>query len=250
MLIVKFYIAQAFKRSFMKKIFVASVALLLTATSFAQKNKIKIETEYGDIIVMLYDNTPLNTNNMVKNIKEHFYDSTLFHRCIPQFVIQGGDPKSKFAKPGEMLGEGGLGYTIPAEINDADYHKRGALGVARDNTPDKSGSACQFYIVAGKKFTDAELDNMSKRSGRAYSPEQREVYKTVGGTPHLDGNYTVFGEVVEGMQIVDQIAAEPRDAHDRPNKDIYMKHVTLVKKKGFFGRLGDKISGIFKKKKK
>ena len=131
---------------------------------------------------MLYDNTPLNTNNMVKLAKEHYYDSTIFHRCIPQFVIQGGDSTSKHAKPGDMLGEGGLGYTVPAEINDTDYHKRGALGVARDNTPDKSGSACQFYIVVGKKFTDDELDKLSKRSGRQYSAAQREVYKAVRRT--------------------------------------------------------------------
>src|ERR1017187_5052385 len=121
-----------------------------------------------------------------------------------------------------MLGNGELPYKIPAEINDTDFHKRGALGVARDNTPDKSGSACQFYIVVGKKFSDAELDNMSKKSGRKYSSEQREVYKTIGGTPHLDGNYTVFGEVLEGMDVADKIAAQPRDAHDRPNKDIPM----------------------------
>ena len=218
----------------MKKTLLSLLAILITITSFAQKNKISIETEYGKIVIMLYDNTPLNTNNMVKLAKEHYYDSTIFHRCIPQFVIQGGDSTSKHAKPGEMLGEGGLGYTVPAEINDTDYHKRGALGVARDNTPDKSGSACQFYIVVGKKFTDDELDKLSKRSGRQYSAAQREVYKTQGGTPHLDGNYTVFGEVIEGMDIVDKIANEPRDKHDRPLKDIRMLKVRVVKKKKHF----------------
>lgn len=212
-------------------IFIAISCIAIGAN--AQKYKVRIETEYGRITMMLYDYTPLNTNNMVKLAKEHFYDSTLFHRCIPQFVIQGGDPDSKHAKPGQMLGEGGLKYTVPAEINDTAYHKRGALGVARDNTPDKSGSACQFYIVVGKTFTDAELDNMSKRSGRKYSAEQREVYKTVGGTPHLDGNYTVFGEVVDGMDVVDKIANEPRDKSDRPNKDIMMQKVTVKKKKRF-----------------
>ena len=218
----------------MKKILLTIFTCFIAFGSFAQKNKIKIETEYGNIIVMLYDNTPKNTGNMVKLAKEHYYDSTLFHRCIPNFVIQGGDPKSKHAKPGEMLGEGDLGYTIPAEINDEDFHKRGALGVARDNTPDKSGSACQFYIVVGKKYTDAELDNMEKRNNRKYSPTQREAYKTIGGTPHLDGGYTVFGEVIEGMDIVDKIANEPRDAHDRPNKDIQMIKVKVMKKKKRF----------------
>jgi peptidyl-prolyl cis-trans isomerase B (cyclophilin B) len=223
-----------------------AVALVtLTFNSFAQKNKVKIETEYGSIVLMLYDNTPLNTNNMVKMANEHFYDSTLFHRCIPQFMIQGGDPESKQAKPGQMLGNGGLGTTIPAEINETNYHKRGALGVARDQTPDKSGSPCQFYIVVGKVFTDAELDNMSKRTGRNYTPEQREMYKTQGGTPHLDGNYTVFGEVVEGMEIVDKIATEARDANDRPNKDIRMITVRVVEDKK---NILSGVKNIFKKK--
>jgi peptidyl-prolyl cis-trans isomerase B (cyclophilin B) len=218
----------------MKRTLLTIAAITLAASgTFAQTNKVKIETSYGDIIVMLYDNTPLNTNNMVKLAKEHFYDSTLFHRCIPKFVIQGGDPDSKHAKPGELLGNGGLTYTIPAEINDEAYHKRGALGVARGQTPDKSGSASQFYIVVGKTFTDEDMDKMSARNGRKYTKEQREVYKTVGGTPTLDGNYTVFGEVVEGMDVVDKIVNEPRDANDRPNKDIAMK-VTLMKKKKKF----------------
>jgi len=231
----------------MKKIsLLLTTIFVLSASANAQKNKIKIETEYGNIVLMLYDNTPLNTNNMVKMAKEHFYDSTLFHRCIPQFMIQGGDPESKQAKPGQALGMGGLGTTIPAEINDVAYHKRGAVGVARDQTPDKSGSSCQFYLVSGKQFTDAELDNMSKRTGRNYTPAQREIYKTQGGTPHLDGNYTVFGEVVEGMEIVDKIAAEPRDANDRPNKDIRMLKVRVISKEKFL----DKVKGIFKKKDK
>jgi peptidyl-prolyl cis-trans isomerase B (cyclophilin B) len=217
----------------MKKILLVFVAIFIALTGFAQKNKIKIETDLGTIVVMLYDNTPQNTANMVKLAKEHYYDSTLFHRCIPQFVIQGGDPKSKHAKSGEMLGNGELEYKVPAEINDADFHKRGALGVARDNTPDKSGSACQFYIVIGKKYTDEELDAMSKRNGRTYTAEQKDIYKNIGGTPHLDGNYTVFGEVIEGIEIADKIANQPRDHNDRPNNDVHMIKVRVVKKKKF-----------------
>jgi cyclophilin family peptidyl-prolyl cis-trans isomerase len=219
----------------MKKGLLSFIAVVsLSVTAFGQKNKVKIETEYGNIIVMLYDNTPLNTGNMVKVAKEHGYDGTLFHRVIPQFMIQGGDPDSKNAKPGQALGSGGLKYTVPAEINEVYYHKRGALGVARDNTPDKSGSAMQFYLVVGKKLSEEELNSITMRTGRKYTPEQRETYKTMGGTPHLDGNYTVFGEVIEGMDIVDKIALEPRDPRDRPNKDIHLLKVKVMKKKKRF----------------
>jgi cyclophilin family peptidyl-prolyl cis-trans isomerase len=210
------------------------IITLFALNALAQKNKVKIETEYGNIIVMLYDSTPLNTQNMIKVAKEHGYDSTLFHRVIPEFMIQGGDPNSKNAKPGQTLGEGGLAYTVPAEINNTYFHKKGALGVARENTPDKSGSASQFYLVVGKKFTDADLDNVTKHSGRVFTPEQREAYKTVGGSPHLDGNYTVFGEVIEGQDIVDKISLEPRDRRDRPNKDIRIISLKVMKKKKRF----------------
>jgi peptidyl-prolyl cis-trans isomerase B (cyclophilin B) len=230
----------------MKKFILFFAIGFLSLSAIAQTHKVRIETEYGNIVMMLYDNTPLNANNMVKLANEHFYDSTLFHRCIPQFVIQGGDPESKNAKPGQALGNGGLGTTIPAEINETAFHKRGALGVARDQTPDKSGSACQFYIVVGKKFSEAELETISQRTNRKYTPEQIEAYKTIGGTPHLDGNYTVFGEVIEGMDIVDKISMEPRDRADRPNKDIRMLNVRVVSnKKGFFTKLGN----TFRKKK-
>lgn len=230
----------------MKKFILFFAIGFLSLSAIAQTHKVRIETEYGNIVMMLYDNTPLNANNMVKLANEHFYDSTLFHRCIPQFVIQGGDPESKKAKPGQALGNGGLGTTIPAEINETAFHKRGALGVARDQTPVKSGSACQFYIVVGKKFSEAELETISQRTNRKYTPEQIEAYKTIGGTPHLDGNYTVFGEVIEGMDIVDKISMEPRDRADRPNKDIRMLKVRVVSnKKGFFTKLGN----AFRKKK-
>ena len=190
-------------------------------------------TDSGTIKIVLYDNTPLNTANMVKLAKEHAYDSLLFHRIIPKFMIQGGDPDSKNAKPGQMLGNGGLKYTVPAEINDEDYHKRGALGVARDNNPEKAGSASQFYIVTGKTFTDDELDKTSAQTGRKFSKEQREVYKKEGGAPHLDGNYTVFGEVTRGMDVVDKISAEPRDRSDRPLKDIRILSLRVKKKHKF-----------------
>ncbi len=216
----------------MKKLLLTLTMLAcVTSGVLAQKNKVKIETEYGDIVVMLYDNTPKNTENMLTQAAAHTYDSTLFHRVIPNFMIQGGDPDSKHAKPGQMLGNGGLKFTIPAEINDTNFHKKGALGVARDNNPDKSGSASQFYLVVGKVCTDDELNNIEKRTGRKFTESQRQVYKTVGGTPHLDGNYTVFGEVLEGQDIVDKISLEARDHSDRPNKDIRILSLHKMKKK-------------------
>lgn len=220
----------------MKKIVLAVVGLCLATTLFAQKrneDKIVIETEYGKIVMALYENTPKHRDNMFKLVKEKFYDSTLFHRIIPNFVIQGGDPDSKKANPGQALGEGDLGYKVPAEINNVDYHQRGAVGMARDNNPDKASSACQFYIVVGKKYTDQDLDNISKKTGRNFSPVQRNAYKNKGGTPHLDGNYTVFGIVEEGMEVVDRIAAEARNTMDRPEKDIKMIKVRIKKKKKF-----------------
>ncbi|RYE26404.1 MAG: peptidylprolyl isomerase [Sphingobacteriales bacterium] len=218
----------------MKRTLFTLVGICLFTASFAQKlykDKVQIKTEYGNIVLALYENTPKHRDNMLKLIKQKFYDSTLFHRVIPQFVIQGGDPDSKHADATKQLGEGDVGYKIPAEINVADYHKYGAVGMARDNNPDKASSGCQFYIVIGKKFSDAELDNISTKTGRKFTPVQRNMYKNKGGTPHLDGNYTVFGVVEEGMDIVEKIAAEPRNSADRPDKDISMIKVRLKKKK-------------------
>lgn len=216
----------------MRKTLIASIIFAsLAFSATAKKAKMKIVTDQGTIIIKLYKNTPLNTANMIKVAKDHGYDSTLFHRIIPEFMIQGGDPDSKRATPGQMLGNGGLTYTVPAEINDEYYHKRGALGVARDGNPTKAGSASQFYIVVGKKFTDPDLDQIAARGGRKFSAEQREVYRTVGGTPHLDGGYTVFGEVLKGMDVVEKIIVSPRDSHDRPNKDIRI--LKIRKKKSF-----------------
>ena len=212
-----------------RKIIIVISILLIPVLVNAKPTKIRIETEYGDIVLKLYKNTPLNSTNMVKRAEEHFYDSLLFHRCIPQFVIQGGDPDSKHAKPGQALGDGDLPFLVPAEINDVNYHKRGALGVARDTTPDKSGSAAQFYIVVGKVYNDKQIDSVTMKYGRHFTDEQRKVYKTIGGTPRLDGRYTVFGEVVKGMDIVDKIAGMKRDNKDRPLVDIRIKRVRVVK---------------------
>jgi cyclophilin family peptidyl-prolyl cis-trans isomerase len=249
--------------------------------------KVLIHTDLGDIKVVLYDETPKHRDNFLKLVQNGTLDSTLFHRVIQQFMIQGGDVDSKHAKPGTMLGNGELGYTIPAEINPALYHKRGALAGARqgdDVNPNKESSSCQFYIVQGRTFTDSMLNmiqaNMDQqvkqklfnkiisdpaniatrnafiraqnRYGATHNPdslnywsgiinpqidaefaktphrviteEQRKTYRTIGGAPHLDGGYTVFGEVVSGMETVDKIAAQQVDANARPLVDI---HVTM-----------------------
>jgi len=215
----------------MKRILLTTAAAAVFTAANAQKTKVVIETDSGRIVMMLYDHTPLHRDNMIKLVRSKFYDSTLFHRVIPNFMIQGGDPTSKKATPGQMLGEGDLGYRLPAEINDSTFHRRGSLAAARDNNPKKESSATQFYIVVGKKFSDAELDRFSRQNKRNYTPEQREVYKTIGGTPHLDGNYTVYGLVTEGMEVVDKIVNMPRNQSDRPNTDIRMKRVYLLEEK-------------------
>lgn len=211
------------------------LALLITclsiSQSFAKEKSIKIETNYGVIILKLYDNTPLHTANLIKLCKEHYFDSTLFHRVIPSFVIQGGDPDSKHAGPEKQLGDGDLSYLVPAEINAVNYHKRGALGMARDNNPEKKSSACQFYIVVGKVVTEEQLNTISTKTNRVFSAEQRKVYTTLGGTPFLDGNYTVFGEVTKGMEVVDTIAQLARNAADRPNVDVRMLKVRVLRNK-------------------
>ncbi|WP_118974147.1 peptidylprolyl isomerase [Taibaiella koreensis] len=218
----------------MKKLLFSLCLVLLCCTAFAQKYRAVITTTYGKIELFLYDNTPKHRDNFVKLAKSHFYDGTLFHRVIPDFMIQGGDPDSKTAKPGAPLGNGSTGYLVPAEIKPGNIHKRGVLAAARDNNPEKSSSGCQFYITVGKKFTDADLDNISKRTGQQYTPEQRALYRTIGGTPHLDGNYTVYGEVTSGMDIVDKIVKQPRDGMDRPKEDQKILKLRVKKKFLFF----------------
>jgi cyclophilin family peptidyl-prolyl cis-trans isomerase len=186
--------------------------------------RIKITTDSGVIMVRLSDSTPLHRDNFVKLVKQGFYDSLLFHRVINEFMIQGGDPESKNAKTGAILGNGGDELArIPAEIKPGLYHKRGVLAAARTDNPEKASSGCQFYIVQGKKFTDQEIDMAETRIGRKYSITERMVYKTVGGTPWLDGNYTVFGQVESGIEVIDKIAGVPQDKYNRPLGDIRMK---------------------------
>ncbi len=213
-------------------------AFLITSPACSQGRKSKptyvlIKTTMGDIKVKLYPRTIHHTQNFIKLVKDHYYDGVLFHRVIPGFVIQGGDPESKNAQPGQLLGNGGPGYTIPAEICPEYFHKRGALAMAREGdqvNPTRRSSGSQFYIVVGKVYTDQELNMLEKRLNTKFTPEQRKAYTTIGGTPFLDGQYTVFGEVVEGMDVVDKIANVERDNNDRPKQDVKILSMQIVKK--------------------
>ncbi len=185
--------------------------------------RVKITTDSGVMVIRLYDKTPKHRDNFIKLASAHFFDSLLFHRVINGFMIQGGDPQSKNAAAGTMLGGGDVGYTIPAEFDTSLFHKKGALAAARTNNPEKASSGCQFYIVQGKKYTDADLNMMEMQSGMKFSPAKRNIYKTIGGTPFLDMNYTVFGEVESGLEVIDKIAAVPGDGANRPLADVRMK---------------------------
>lgn len=194
--------------------------------------RVKIETDSGTMILSLSNKTPLHRDNFKKLVKEHFYDGILFHRVIPNFMIQGGDPDSKNAAPGALLGEGGLKYTIKAEFDTSLYHKKGALAMARegdDVNPQKESSSTQFYIVEGKKYTDEVMDMMEKKLHITIPEAHREIYRTIGGTPFLDMNYTVFGEMESGFDVIGKIANAPRDSSNRPFNDIKMK-ITLLRR--------------------
>jgi len=217
----------------MKKTLIACL-VFLSLNAFAAKPKhqfIRISTDKGSCVVLLYNQTPLHRDNFVKITQEGKLSETLFHRVIKSFMIQGGDPDSKTAKPGQALGDGDWGYTVPAEFRDSLFHKKGVIAAARDDNPTKASSACQFYLAQGKVFTDEQLDLLEQnRLKRKIPTWQREVYKTLGGIPHLDQNYTVFGEVVQGIEMIDTIAVVKTGAADRPVDDVRMT-VTVLKKK-------------------
>ena len=235
----------------MVRLLLSLLALLIGIHLSAQEPKIKLKkkdrkrdielvTTEGNIVLRLYDSTPLHRDNFLRLVKTRYYDSILFHRVIRNFMIQAGDPDSKRAEAGKALGNGGLGYLIPAEFRSSLFHKKGVLAAARtgDNVnPEKKSSATQFYIVQGRTFTDKELDSVElvRLKGYKLPPPHREVYKTTGGTPQLDQNYTVFGEVVSGLEVVDKIAGtttikEP-PARDRPVTDVRIIKARLVKRK-------------------
>ncbi len=265
----------------MKKLIPLLLIALISCSKYDKNYQhAKIETEYGNIVVKLYNSTPKHTNNFVKLTEEKFFDGIIFHRVIKDFVVQGGDPDTKKAEPEKIYGEADAGYLVDAEFVDTIIHKRGALAMARegdDLNPEKKSSSSQFYFVVGKIFTNQQLDsleiklynkkvsmfhdkvyrelmkqmgdtlNNSKLSAKIetltlakvdsfkvvtplnkFSELQRNTYTTVGGIPHLDGNYSIFGEVIEGYEIVEKISLVETDENDRPKQDIKMK-ISLIK---------------------
>ena len=229
----------------MKKITLLFLMAITTVTVIGQKDStlkkkdfkkdVLLETSMGDMVVRLSDSTPLHRDNFLKLVKMGYYDGILFHRVINHFMIQAGDPESKNAEYGKMLGNGGPAYTIPAEFKPGLFHKKGVIAAARDNNPQKASSGSQFYIVQGKVFTDEDLDKVeiTRLGGRKIPADQREVYKTLGGTPHLDQNYTVFGELISGFDVLDKIAAVPTNkttAPDRPETDVKIISASLIKR--------------------
>lgn len=210
--------------------------LISCSTSRNANNKlphndyVKIETDSGTMIAKLYDQTPRTTNNFVKLVKRHFYDGLLFHRVVKGFMIQGGDPESKHAKAGQILGNASLKYTIPAEFDTSLFHEKGAIAMARetdDINPKKASSSTQFYIVEGRIFTDAEMNRIEEQFHIKIPESHREIYKTIGGAPFLDMNYTIFGQVISGLDVIDKIAHAAKDKNDRPLHDIKMKIILL-----------------------
>lgn len=204
-----------------------------------RKKDVELLTSEGSIVLRLSDSTPEHRDNFLRLVKSHYLDSILFHRVIKGFMIQAGDPNSVRAEAHKPLGNGGPDYTLPAEIVPSLFHKKGALAAARKGdaqNPERRSSGSQFYIVHGRTFTDHELDSIevARLQGRKISPERREYYKTVGGTPQLDGNYTVFGEVVSGQDVVDKIAEMPVSTGpdlNRPLQDVRILSAKLVKRK-------------------
>lgn len=211
----------------MKTYLILFSSLIIAFSTFAQENiNVLINTNVGDIVVELYNETPQHRDNFIKLAKSGYLNQSLFHRVIPGFMIQGGDPDSKNALPNVELGNGGPGYTIPAEFNSKFFHKKGALAAARmpdGVNPKKESSGSQFYIVEGEVQSAERLALFEKKLEVTFSDEQKQAYSTVGGTPLLDGSYTVFGQVIEGIDVVSKIAKAKRDQRNRPLTDIVMK---------------------------
>lgn len=202
-----------------------------------RRRDVEFATTAGAIRLRLYDATPLHRDNFLRLVKSRYFDSILFHRVIEGFMVQSGDPNSRRATAGQRLGTGGPAYTLPAEIKPDLFHHKGALAAARngdDVNPERRSSATQFYIVQGKTWTDAQMDSLERvRVKRKITPEQRAVYRTTGGTPQLDNQYSIFGYVIKGQEVVDRIAATPvnRQLGDRPVQDVRIVRAKLVRRR-------------------
>lgn len=216
-----------------------TIALGVSAQTSEPRHEILLETDSGNVRIALCNETPQHRDNILRLVEAHAYDGVLFHRVISNFMVQTGDLGSIGASQGKLLGDTPEKYSVPAEIRFPQlFHKRGAVAAARegdDVNPERRSSATQFYIVWGRQWDDASLDKLQQRIDQMtqgtvkLTPEIREVYKTLGGTPHLDGSYTVFGEVVEGLEVVERIEKAATDDHDRPLKDIRVVRATVVK---------------------
>jgi peptidyl-prolyl cis-trans isomerase B (cyclophilin B) len=227
----------------MHKTLLLIVSVLLT-TAYSPTYQVKksdlnkdveMVTSKGTMVIRLSDSTPLHRDNFIKLINQHFYDGILFHRVMQQFMVQAGDPKSKTAKPGEALGQGSPGYSVPAEIKpDLLFHKKGALAAARtpdEINPTRESNGSQFFLVQGRVYSDEDLDHVeSKLNGYKIPAAHREVYKTIGGSPSLDSKYTVFGEVIKGLDVIDSIAAVATGERNRPIEDVKIIKVSLIKR--------------------
>lgn len=213
------------------------IPLTLSAKKKEKRSIVRIETSEGNIRIALSDDTPMHRDNFLKLASEGFYDSTLFHRCIPDFVIQGGDPSSRGAAPGKLLGDGNIGYTIPPEFClPYLYHWRGAVAAAREpdeENPGQESSGSQFYIVYGKRQAQADIKkvrSMLMEKGVELTSQMVDDYMMNGGLPHLDGQYTVFGEVIEGMETVKAIMLKKTDSNDRPLEDVVVYRMVVEQK--------------------
>lgn len=230
----------------MKKLATLLLTAAISMTMFGQDQKdlskcavVKILTNYGTMKVALYNETPQHRDNFIKLVKSNFYEDVLFHRVIKEFMIQAGDPQSKDSTFTGRLGGGGVGYTIPAEFVSELFHKKGALAAARqgdDVNSEKASSGCQFYIVTGRQFDRKEIDMLERRLKTMYdNPEfhynenQRLTYMTFGGAPHLDGAYTVFGELIDGFEVLDSIESVKTDPTDRPVEPVRIISMSIIK---------------------
>lgn len=218
--------------------------LTIVLPTMAQQRQVLLETTEGNIRLALYDDTPRHRDNFLRLVEEHFYDSLLFHRVIKGFMIQAGDPDSRHAEPGQSLGEGDIGYTLEPELFTKDghllhHHRRGVLAMARegdDVNPERRSSGCQFYIVWGTRYSTNNLKTIGERLDSmtqhrvVMTPEMTNLYRKTGGSPHLDGQYTVFGEVVEGLDVVERIQRAYTDDYDRPVYDVRIIKATITTK--------------------